>query len=128
MLDHFMTGDVDGALYDLREWVNGISGVNPLRPNYCRHHESIDSVADLKATLRAGPYVWPGGYPLYFATSDGAALCFKCARAEFRNIADSIVTDTRDGWRIEHCGINWEDSSLMCDHCAEWIESAYGDV
>ncbi len=126
MLEHFMIGDSDGALYDTRgeSW----SSDKPLRPNYRYHHRAIESVADLKATIRAGAYAWPGGYTLFFVTHDCAALCFKCARAEFRNILDSIATDTRDGWRVVGCDVNYEDSDLMCDHCSESIESAYGDV
>lgn len=34
------------------------------------HELTID---DLKAHLEADKYAWPGGYPLFFITSDGAA-------------------------------------------------------
>jgi len=48
---HLFTVDT-GELYDTRDpnWSS-----SPLRPNYRRHHRTISSVADLKATLRAGP-------------------------------------------------------------------------
>ena len=45
-----------------------------IRKNYEKHHKAITGVDDLKATLRAGQWAWPGGYPLFFITSDGAAL------------------------------------------------------
>jgi hypothetical protein len=34
----------------------------------------IKSVSDYRKAVRNGPYAWPGGYPLFFVTSDGAAL------------------------------------------------------
>lgn len=73
------------------------------------------------------PYAWPGGYPTYFITSDGAALCCDCAKRQGRQICDSIRTRSNDGWRVESQDINWEDASLYCDHCGERIESAYAE-
>lgn len=117
----------NGSLFDC-----GKSYSKPIRANYCYHHRDIKSVADLKACLRAGEFAWPGGYPLYFITSDGASLSFDSVRKEFRTIVDSMrrrKTDSRysDGWVIVGCDVNWEDSELMCDHSGERIESAYGD-
>ena len=76
--NHLFLSDCDGCLYDTRdpEW----SKNPPLRANYAIHCGSIKSVADLKATLRAGGFAWPGGYPLYFVTSDGGALSFATVR------------------------------------------------
>jgi len=76
--------------------------------------------------MRHGPYAWPGGYPCYFVTSDGAALSFKAARQERRNILEAIANKSNDGWRVVGVDINWEDDSLYCDHTGEKIESAYG--
>lgn len=73
------------------------------------------------------PYAWPGGYPRFFITSDGAALSYAAAKAEQENIESSIAEDCRDGWRVVACDVNWEDSDLTCDHTGERIESAYGD-
>ena len=125
MKEHYFISDSDGALYDTRDagWSSA-----PLRPNYKWHHSEIETVADLKATLRAGAYAWPGGYPLFFATADGAALSFTTARKEFRTIASAIADDDKSGgWRIEACGINFENGGLVCGHSGETIESAYGD-
>jgi hypothetical protein len=87
----------------------------------------IKTISDFRAAIRQGPYAWPGGYPLYFVTSDGAALSFKAARKERRNILESIANRSNDGWRVIGLDVNWEDSQLYCDHTNEKIESAYGD-
>ena len=82
----------------------------------------------VKGFLRHGQYAWPGGYPLYLVTADGAALCFSCVRQEFRNVAESIRSNTpRDGWYVEAQDINYENPGLFCDHCNSRIESAYAE-
>lgn len=85
------------------------------------------SISDFRRDMRQ-PYAWPGGYPRYFITSDGAALSYAAAREERRNILESIRDNSRDGWRIVACEINWEDESLVCDHTGKPIESAYGET
>lgn len=87
----------------------------------------INSVSDFRAAMRQGPYAWPGGYPLYFITSDGAALSFKAAKDNARLIIESIAHNMRDGWRIVAMDVNWEDDSLLCDATYEPIPSAYGE-
>lgn len=72
-------------------------------------------------------YAWPGGYPTFFITSDGAALCHGCAKKEQERIIESIKEHDRDGWRVAACDVNWEDTNLHCDNCSEQIESAYGE-
>jgi len=72
-------------------------------------------------------YAWPGGYPLYLVTSDGAALCVDCARKEYKQIAYARRHNLSDGWNVEAYGINYEDQDLICDHCGESIEAAYTD-
>lgn len=72
-------------------------------------------------------YAWPGGYPLYLITSDGAALCIDCGKKEYRNIVRSIHRNVSDGWKVEAVDVNWEDTNLYCDHCSQLIESAYGE-
>lgn len=82
---------------------------------------------DLKASLRSGEYAWPGGYPTYFITSDGAALSHKSVRENFRAVVDSIKTNNADGWQVVAVEVNWEDPELFCDHSNERIESAYAE-
>jgi len=119
MRDHLFLAS-DGDLFDTRDpqW----SGKAPLRAKYSFHHADIRTVAQFKAALRAGAYAWPGGYECSFVTSDGAAICFKCARQEARNIFDSIRHDLRDGWRVMacDCSANYDDVQI-CDHCSETI-------
>jgi hypothetical protein len=88
---------------------------------------NINTVKDLKQALRK-PYAWPGGYPLYFITSDGAALSFKAVRENLRSVLWSIKNGVNDGWRVQAMDINYEDNELYCDHTGEKIESAYGET
>ena len=85
----------------------------------------INSISDFRRAIHNGPYAWPGGYPLYFITYDGAALSFKAARQERRAILESIRDRSNDGWRVVGMDVNWEDAELTCDHTGEPIESAY---
>ena len=72
---------------------------------------------EVKRALKAGPYAWPGGYPLFFVTRDGASLSFEAMRERFREEARDVMDVI----------VNWEDDSLCCDHTGERIPSAYGD-
>jgi hypothetical protein len=121
---HLFAAD-DGALYDTRvnRWHLGPA----LRQVYRRSYAEIDTTAQLRATLRAGPYAWPGGYPLYFVTDDGAALSFQTVRDELSQVLPAIQSGKKDGWRVVACLINWEDSDLHDDHTGERIPPAYGD-
>lgn len=87
----------------------------------------IKSISDFRKAVRHGPYAWPGGYPCYFITSDGAALSFEAAKQERRNILHAIGHKQNDGWRVVGMDVNWEDSYLYCDHTGKRIESAYAD-
>ena len=72
---------------------------------------------ELRAVLRAGPFTFPGGYPLYLLTGDSATLCFTCARKEYRQVSHAIRHNVSNGFLVVACGINWEDSEMHCDHC-----------
>ena len=122
--DHLFCG-CDGDLFDTRK--DNWSGKAPLRPRWQWHFARIENANQLKATLRAGAYSWPGGYPLFFITSDGGALSFETVASELASVLDSIKTDCNDGWRVVACEINWEDTELYDDHTGEKIESAYGE-
>jgi hypothetical protein len=80
----------------------------------------------LRDQLIDSPYAWPGGYPMFAVTSDGAALCHKCCKSEALQIGRPSGY-SHDQWRVIGLDVNWEDSSLYCDHCGERIESAYAD-
>ncbi len=85
------------------------------------------SISDFRKAMRDGPYAWPGGYPMFFITSDGAPLSFEAAKAERRNILEAIANKDGSGWRIVALDINWEDPDLYCDHTGKRIESAYAE-
>lgn len=125
MKDHLFASSIDGALYDTR--VPNWYSKQPLRHNYRRHHYRIDSVADLKAALRAGPYAWPGGCPLFLIFDDGATLCFDCLKSVgVISLVMKAIKDQeqRSGWRIVACN---ENDAMFCAHCNNKIESAYGE-
>lgn len=115
----------NGDLFDTRKpsWYEN----PPLRKDYMFTYRSIDNTHQFKSTLRAGPYVFPGAYPLYFTTLDGGALCFTCTKVEAKNIIYSIRYKISDGWLVKACDINYEDFDLYCDHCNSVIEAAYND-
>lgn len=85
-------------------------------------------LAKVKEVLRSGPYAWPGGYPMFFITTDGAALSFKTVRANWREVVDAhLRRDQWSGWALDGFDVNWEDPALFDDHTGERIESAYAD-
>jgi hypothetical protein len=94
---------------------------------FCRTFANITNTQELKATLRAGENTFPGCYPMFFITSDGAALHFDCVRENLRYVSDSIRNEQNDGWRVVAVDVNYEDNDLQCDQCSKQIESAYGD-
>lgn len=82
---------------------------------------------DLKQALRNGPYAWPGGYPLFFVTADGAALSFEAVREQYRSVLRSIRDNVNYGWQVVGVETNWENPDLYCDHTGKRIESAYAE-
>lgn len=96
----------------------------------------IKTVFDFNKVLaEQGPYTWPGGYPTYFITSDGAALSWQAVVDNQTLIRDSIISSPcgnngyctdGDGWRVICIDVNWEDDDLYCEHIGNKIESAYG--
>src|SRR5574337_870491 len=88
----------------------------------------INTVRDFGEALKNGPYAWPGGYPIFFITSDGGALSFATAWNERALIVQAILdNDRRGGWRVVASDVNWEDGSLYDDHSGARIESAYAE-
>lgn len=88
------------------------------------HYMTIDQI---KSALDSGPLAWPGGYPIYFITSDGAALSFEAVQREWHNVENAVVNDIDDGWRVIGSEINWDDNSLFCENTGEPIPCAYPD-
>lgn len=93
-----------------------------LRPNYRYTHRIIRTVADLKATLRAGQYTWPGGYQMYLVGSDGSVLSFEGARADL----EAVIEHIWNGGDLV-CQVNYEDQHLYCDATGNRIPPCYVD-
>jgi len=87
----------------------------------------IKSVSQFRQAYRNGPFAWPGGYPLYFITSDGAALSWRAAQYNRRAIIEAISEKENNGWHVIGMEINWEDPALYCDDTGERIPSAYAE-
>lgn len=85
------------------------------------------TLSQIKKHLRCGKFAWPGGYPLYFVTTDGCALSFEAVRECWTQVCFAHINGLRDGWRIAGVGINYDDGELRCDHTGERIESAYAE-
>jgi Pyruvate/2-oxoacid:ferredoxin oxidoreductase delta subunit len=45
-------------------------------------------------------------------------------KKEIKNVNDSLVTETNDGWRVAEMVVNYEDI-VHCEHCNDRIISAY---
>ena len=69
-------------------------------------------------------WAWPGGYPIYYLCADGGVLCSKCANEQIKLTSDPEIDHQ---WQIVVADINYEDPYLVCDHCGEFCESAYGE-
>jgi hypothetical protein len=74
-----------------------------------------------------------GGYPLYAITQDGGALCHDCFKDNYKLIRQAQRAHDNGGqcpsesygWNVVAVQVNWEDSTLYCDHCSDTIECAY---
>lgn len=121
----FFVSDTRGELLDY-------DTLRPVRSNYSRHHATIRTGQDFRASLREGPYAWPGGYALSFICSDGAPLCFSCARENARLVIGSIRGTANDGWRVvglEPVQIleDGEEFPAVCEHCSLPIDPSERD-
>ncbi len=109
----------DGALHNtsVKNWA-----ARPLRKKYAWHCHTINHARELASSLRAGDYAWPGGYAIFYITSDGAALAPSTVRREFKQIAYSIKHKLRDGWRVVACDTTANsDEDVFDDHTGKEI-------
>ena len=114
-----MTHIFEGDLYDRHDRI--------IRRRYQWHYSTTPTLAAVKAVLRAGPYAWPGGYPLFLLTGDCEALSFDAARECWREIVAEAITGGDPAWQIIGCKVNWEDPALFCCHSGARIPSAYAE-
>lgn len=117
--DHLFISSCDGCLYDTRKegWANG----PPLRTRYCSTFGEIRNNHELKATLRAGQYAWPGGYQMYMVESSGLALSFAGVEEEFKRRKGA---DDTFAFPLIVC-INYEETELYCDITGGLIPATY---
>ena len=85
----------------------------------------INNTNDLHKAVSNGPYMWPGGYPLYFLADDGEALSYSAVVQNYIEVKDSVRRAINDGWRVIGMDVNWEDPNLYCAHTGNKIEPAY---
>lgn len=121
--DHFMVG-TDGALYDTRK--PGWHG-RPLRPRFAWHAFDLETLADVKAAIRAGGFAWPGGYPLYFIMADCSVVSFRGILEEWRNVVADTMANSRSCWQPVALDVNYETPGLFCDIMGDLIPAAYLD-
>lgn len=125
--DHLFVSS-GGDLYDTRK--QGWHTLPPLRTAYEWQSNRVENTHQLRATLRAGQYAWPGGYQLAFVTSDGGLLCFDCVRENYRSVSGSIRNEINDGWRVEAVTIMHDGEAEYyecCDHCSKVLALAQPD-
>jgi len=102
-----MVRNADGGMWSYTLW----------RTGYSRWQNNIESVADLKAVIRAADRAY-GSARLVLWMDDGECLCHECARSEFRSIASAIANKTDNGWRATDAEMDTEiDTYLCCAHC-----------
>lgn len=85
------------------------------------------SLSNLKKMLRAGPYVWPGGYPLYFIMADGEPASFEGVKSEWKRICQAHIRQIpcdRD-WLVTGYDVNWDNPDLTCAITGNPIQAAY---
>lgn len=117
--DHLFVSSY-GDLFDCRKenWHE-----SPLRAGYSYHFRTITNNNDLKATLRAAPYAWPGGYQLFMIDAQGTPMSFEGVEKEFKRSRGAA--NTFEFPLSVH--INYEDFDLYCSITQELIPAAYSE-
>lgn len=84
--------------------------------------------SNLAELIAAGPYAWPGGYPLLWVMADGGQLCARCVERESKLVAAALTEPGTDPqWEPVAVDPYYEGPPVACDHCGQLTESAYGD-
>lgn len=121
----FMVG-VDGALYDtsVKDWAKR----DPIRNDFCKHKLEFHTLNDVKASLRAGEFTFPGGYRLAFITSDAACLSFDAVKENWNQVVWDWINEASTGWRVVGLmNVDETEESLYCDHTNELLNDPESD-
>lgn len=108
------TWEFEGDLYSEK-----LGYSEPLRTNYAKHQHDITCGLELRSSLRAGDFTFPGGYPVMYITDDGGILCPDCVRDNFQSVIWSIRNQCSDGWRVWCTSISFESDE--CSHCSKTL-------
>lgn len=123
--DHLFLSS-SGDLHDTRlpQWAE-----KPIRPQHARTHRTINTGLQLRQTLRAGPYAWPGGYPIVLITSDGE-MVHPGALAKDKSALYQALFDirTKARGRIVAADVYYEGDDAECAYTGAVISSAYGPI
>lgn len=119
-------GVADKLVRDLFVACNGdlvdLNSRQTVREKFQYQHRRIEDTLQLRATLRAGEFTWPGGYRMAFCTRDGGILSFDAVRDNYRLVSDSIRTKCNDGWWVDACDmLEGCEYPVYCDHTGEQL-------
>ena len=113
----FWISEADGHMYLDRNYDE------PFRKNVAYWTSEIKSVADLKGLIRAADRAF-GARRLVLWMNDSECLCHRCARTEFRQIAEAVRDKDNNGWRAIAASTDEEVSDedyVFCAHCNKTI-------
>lgn len=85
------------------------------------------TVRDLVRSLREGRFTSYGCYPRFWLTSEGATVSHAAIMADVWTFARATRDQSKDGFCVVACDVNWEDPNMICDVTGERIESAYAE-
>jgi hypothetical protein len=123
---HLFVSSTDGHLYDTRvpDWHKK----PPLRRDYRRTFRTIETGAQLRATLRAGGAAWPGGYTVALYTRDGAMASIPALCADKSALYQALYDiRTKQRGRIVGADLYDEGTTVQCAYTNADIVSSYGD-
>lgn len=98
-----------------------------VRPAFRRTFREIRTGRELRATLRAGAYAWPGGYTIALICSDGEMASISGLLRD-RSAYRTAIRDIRDraDCRIVGTMIYDEGDTRWCAYTNDAVEPSYG--
>jgi hypothetical protein len=82
----------------------------------------------LREFTRSNGIAWPGCYPVVAIMGDCECMCAKCIRDNYKLVLRATRdSGTDEQWEFSEPMIHWEGDAIICAHCGEGVESAYGN-